>query len=191
VARWNLSDADGIEMIERALKRLYRQGARRHRRALRGKGSRARAMHEWRKRVKDLRYAAEMLDRTEPEDRASERRGKGRKRRHKRDPMRGKAGYLHRTARRADELGELLGDEHDLVLLATRIQAERRGGRGKERLRRGTRRALLELIAQRRKRLRRQALREGKRLYRRSPKEFARRARSSYALREPVSLSRG
>jgi CHAD domain-containing protein len=180
VARWRLSDADGIQAIEPALKRLYREGRRRHGRALRGKGSRARAMHEWRKRVKDLRYAAEMLDRADPGDRARGRRGKG-KRRRKRDRARGEAGYLDRIARRADELGELLGDEHDLVLLAARVQAERAGGRRRERIGRGTRRVLLKLIAQRRKRLRKQALRDGKRLYRRKPEEFVRRARSSHA----------
>jgi CHAD domain len=180
VAGWSLSDADGIQAVEAALKRLYSEGRRRHGRALRATGARARAMHEWRKRVKDLRYAAEMLDRADPDDRAGGRRGKGGKRRRKRDRARGKAGYLHRTARRADELGELLGDEHDLVLLAARVRAERAGGRKKERVGRGTRRALLKLIAKRRKRLRKQALRDGRRLYRRTPKEFVRRARSSH-----------
>jgi CHAD domain-containing protein len=181
VARWSLSDADGIQAIEPALKRLYSDGRRRHGRALRGKGSRARAMHEWRKRVKDLRYAAEMLDRPDPDERAGGRRGKGGKRRRKRHLVRGEAGHLHRIARRADKLGELLGDEHDLVLLAARVQAERAGGRKTERVGRGTRRALLKLIAQRRKRLRKQALHDGRRLYRRTPKEFTRRVRSSHA----------
>jgi CHAD domain-containing protein len=191
VSRWNLSDADGIQAIEPALKRLYGQGARRHSRALRGKGDRAAAMHEWRKRVKDLRYAAEMLDRVDPDDGGGGARGKGGKRLRKRDRGRGKAGYLHRIARRADELGELLGDEHDLVLLDARVQAERGGGRKKDRIGRGTRRTLLKLIAKRRKRLRKQALRDGSRLYGRTPKGFVRRVRSAYARRERVSVSRG
>jgi CHAD domain-containing protein len=193
VSRWTLSDADGIQAIEPALKRLYRQGARRHSRALRDKGDRTSAMHEWRKRVKDLRYAAEMLDRVDPDGVAGSgrRRGKGGKRRGKRDRGRGRAGYLHRVARRADELGELLGDEHDLVLLAARVHAERGSGRKKDRVGRGTRRTLLKLIAQRRKRLRKQALRDGRRLYRRAPKGFVRRVRSSYARRERMRLSRG
>jgi CHAD domain len=181
VTRWSLSDADGVHAVEAALMRLYRQGRRRHGRALRGTGARARAMHEWRKRVKDLRYAAEMLDRADPDDRAGGSRGKGRMRPRKRARGRGEAGYLHRVARRADELGELLGDEHDLVLLATRVRAERAGARKAERVGRGTRRALLRLIARRRKRLRKQALREGRRLYRRTPKQFLRRVRSAYA----------
>jgi hypothetical protein len=138
-------------------------------------------MHEWRKRVKDLRYAAEMLDRADPDDRADGGRDKRGRRRRKRARGSGDAGYLHRIARRADELGELLGDEHDLVLLATRVRAGRAGAPKAERVGRGTRRALLTLIARRRKRLRKQALRDGRRLYRRTPKEFLRRVRSAYA----------
>lgn len=180
-ARWSLSDADGIESIEPALERLYRQGRRRHRRAAGGKGRRARAMHEWRKRVKDLRYAAEMLERVDPDDRAGNGRGKRGKRERKRARGRGEAGYLHRVARGADELGELLGDEHDLVLLTARVRAKGAGGREADGVGRGTRRVLLQLIARRRKRLRKQALREGGRLYRRRPTNFARRARSAYA----------
>jgi len=181
VARWSISDADGIQAVEPALKRLYRQGRRRHRRAARGKGGRARAMHEWRKRVKDLRYAAEMLDRADPDDRAGGSGGKRGKRRRKRAHRHGEAGYLRRVARRADQLGERLGYEHDLVLLATRVRADGAGARKAERVGRGTRRALLKLIARRRKRLRKQALRQGRRLYRRRPKRFLRRVRSAHA----------
>jgi CHAD domain len=180
-ARWRLSDAAGIQAVEPALKRLYREGRRRHGRAIRGEGGRARAMHEWRKRVKDLRYVAEMLDRANPDDRPGARRGPGGKRGRKRALKRGERGYLRLLARRADELGELLGDEHDLVLLAARVRAEPGGADKAERIGRGTRRALLRLIARRRKRLRRQALRDGRRLYRRTPKEFLRRVRSDHA----------
>jgi hypothetical protein len=191
VARWSLSDADGIQAVEPALRRLYRQGARRHRRAMRGRG-RARAMHEWRKRVKDLRYAAEMLDRADPADRVRSGRRGGGGRRRKRARGGGQAGHLRRVARRADLLGERLGDEHDLVMLAARVRAARAASPKAERLGRGTQRALLKLIARRRKRLRKQALREGKRLYRRTPKEFLSRVRSAYgARRRARSLSRG
>jgi hypothetical protein len=75
-------------------------------------------MHLWRKRVKDLRYATEMLDRYDP----ARGRGSGRGKRARRWPKRRRRGTeteaIRQTARRADELGELLGDEHDLVLLA-------------------------------------------------------------------------
>ena len=65
-----------------------------------GKGGSAARMHEWRKRVKDLRYAAEILG-------------------------------LRPLARRADALGELLGEEHDLV--AARRACFRRPGERRSR----------------------------------------------------------
>ena len=62
----------------------------------------------WRKRVKELRYAAETLDRG----------GKRCK------PVR-------RVARRADRLGEMLGEEHDLALLEARVRERSRRVRGR------------------------------------------------------------
>jgi CHAD domain-containing protein len=181
VAGWRLSDRDGIQAVEPALKRLYRQGRRRHWRAARGKGGRARAMHEWRKRVKDLRYVAEMLERAGADDGAGTGRGKRGGQRGKRASARGEAGYLHRVARSADELGELLGDEHDLVLLAARVRRDVADDGGAAKGARRTRRILLKLLARRRKRLRKQALRDGRRLYELSPKKFVGRVRASYA----------
>ena len=161
VRGWTIPDRDGIELVEPGLRRLYRQGRGRFRRALRGKGERTRAMHLWRKRVKDLRYAAEMLDRAPPD------RGQGK------GPS-----DIRRLARRADELGELLGEDHDLAVLAERLRtpAKRGNGQGLE-VGGGTRKTLLKLIGQRRRSLRRKALRKGERLYRRSPKRFVGRVR--------------
>jgi hypothetical protein len=224
-------------------------------------------MHMWRKRVKDLRYAAEMLDRFDP----GRGRGSGRRKRARRWPKRRQrrteTEAIRQTARRADELGELLGDEHDLVLLAGRILAEgdsrdatrgdgdvgtglgngdagaaqtgaaeeasahtgtselasertevaaersvpssgeevAAGARATElgspdgspevtspdaepagaegaggRVDDETRSILLKLIARRRRRLRREALRRGGRLYRRRPKAFVARTRRAY-----------
>ena len=144
VQLWSLPERPGIAVVESDLRRMYRQGRRRHRRAEQVDPSTpggARALHEWRKRVKDLRYAAEMLD-------------------------------LRTIARDADALGELLGEEHDLALLAALLAPRGRGPfkgkRGKQ-----ARRALLKQIARRRRRLHKRALREGERLYRRKPKNFA------------------
>ena len=182
VAEWQLSDRDGIQAVEPALKRLYRQGRRRRRRAARGTGDRARAMHEWRKRVKDLRYAAEILDRHDPADRTGTAKGKRARRRRKQAQRRSDQSHIHRLARLADELGELLGEEHDLVLLAARVRADAEDGRGGGGgTGRATRRILLKLIARRRKRLRGQALREGKQLYGRRPRNFVGRVRAAYA----------
>ena len=109
------------------------------------------ALHAWRKRVKELRYAAETLDRG----------GKRCK------PVR-------RVARRADRLGEMLGEEHDLALLEARVRDKRSRTFASERK---VRKRLLRLIASRRRKLRKRALREGERLYRRPPRRFVRRVK--------------
>jgi CHAD domain-containing protein len=150
---WSPADRDAAA-IDRTMRRLYRRGRRRYRRASKGRGDRAAAMHAWRKSVKDLRYAAEALSRRESA---------------------GESGPNGKLARRADELGETLGVEHDLVVLARRVRAEG------ENLPRGSRRALLKLIDRRRKRMRRHALRDGASLYGPRPKKLARRVRRRYA----------
>ncbi len=145
---WDLPERPGIAMVEHGLRRVYRQGRERERLLARGKGE-AHAMHEWRKRVKDLRYAAEILG-------------------------------LGALAGRSEKLGEALGEEHDLVVLAAQLpppgQAHFKGKRGRR-----ARKALLEKIAQRRRRLRKRALREGERLYRHKPKQFTRRVSRAHA----------
>jgi CHAD domain-containing protein len=160
VAGWSLPELPGIELLESGLRDIYEQGRRRLRRAARAKDARlrdrrGRALHEWRKRVKDLRYAAEMLDREGSDrDRA-----------------------IRRMARRADRLGEMLGEEHDLGVLAERVNAADHAFQGRKR----DRKALLKEIARRRGKLRKRALRDGGRLYRRKPKRFARDMRREYA----------
>jgi CHAD domain-containing protein len=105
-------------------------------------------LHAWRKHVKNLRYAAEALDTA----------GTASKR-------------TRRVARRTERLGELLGEDHDLALLAREVRKRRGLFVGERR----TYKALLKLIARRRKRMRRRALRLGEPLYRRRPKRFAKR----------------
>jgi hypothetical protein len=183
VAGWHLSGPVGIEALEPGLQRIYRQGRGRYRRAAAGKGDRGRAMHEWRKRVKDLRYAAEMLERRDPA-RGRGLSGRGSKRRRK-AAKRERAEPLRRLARRADRLGEALGEEHDLAVLAARIRDPGAGGKPKAqvkaaRLGRRNRKAALKLIARRRRKLRARTLREGARLYGPRPKRFARRARRAF-----------
>ncbi len=125
----------------------HEKGSRRGKHSRRAEAS-VEALHSWRKRVKDLRYAAETLDRG----------GKSYK------PVR-------RLARRADRLGEMLGEEHDLALLEARVRERSRQFAGE----RKTHKRLLALIASRRRKLRKRALREGERLYRRPPRRFVRR----------------
>jgi CHAD domain-containing protein len=186
VSTWNLADAGGIEAIEPALERLYGQGRKRMRRAARTSGGRAsaRRLHEWRKRVKDLRYAAEMLQRADGRD------GDGRKGRAKKSTSSGKqrqrvqaqARYIDKLARDADDLGELLGAEHDLAVLAERVREEAKATRASGAPGPRTRKLLLKLIAKRRRKLRKRALRDGERIYGRSPKRFVRRVRAAAAL---------
>jgi CHAD domain-containing protein len=148
VGDWPLAEPGGIEAVEPALERLYDKGRKRMRRAAKAKGEtrRVRTLHEWRKRVKDLRYAAEMLG-------------------------------VKKLAKRADELGELLGEDHDLAVLAQRVRREAKAGRSSGAAGRRARKLLLKSIAARRRKLRKRALREGKRLYARKPARFARRVR--------------
>ena len=157
VADWQLRERPGKAPAPSApgLEHIYREGRRRLRRARR-RGDRD-ALHAWRKRVKDLRYAAETFDRG-PAARTSK-----------------SGARIRRTARRADRLGEMLGEEHDLALLARLIRRHAEHFAGDKR----TRKALLKLIARRRKQLRRRALRDGERLYRRRPKGFMRRLRAA------------
>jgi CHAD domain-containing protein len=185
VAAWEPPQRHGVELVQPGFIRVYRQGRRRHRRAAHGRGERTLALHRWRKRVKDLRYAAEMLDRSDP---ASERKLPSRHgaRRRKQAAKRARAQLLRKLARRADKLGEALGEEHDLAVLAGRIRAQeaRRpavGEGGQVRLGRRNRKAMLKLIARRRRKLRTRTLREGARLYRRRPRRFVRRVRRAFA----------
>jgi CHAD domain-containing protein len=168
-AAWTLAEGPSIALVDRGLRRVYRQGRRRLSRAGGSHGGRMRTMHQWRKRVKDLRYAAEVLQRDPP---AGGRAG-------------GKMRRLKRVARRADRLGEVLGEEHDLAVLGEWVElhgaAAGAGG--------ATRRRLRKAIAKRRRKLRRRALREGAKLYARKPKRFMRRAAQAYA-READPLSR-
>jgi CHAD domain-containing protein len=149
--QWDLPERPGIALVERDLRRIYRDGRKRKRRVARGKGGATRATHAWRKRVKDLRYAAEILGQR---------------------PL----------APRADKLAELLGEEHDLAVLAGLLpqpgRAPFKGKRGRR-----ARKALLARIARRRRHLRKRALHEGDRLYRRKPKRFARRVRGVHTRR--------
>lgn len=157
VERWTLPERPGLELVEADLARLYEQGRRRHRRAARLKGKEMVAMHEWRTRVKDLRYVCEMLQR------------------------RGHDKRLARVARSADDLGEALGQDHDLAVLEDHLRAGARwDGPETWRADRRTRALLLQATARRRRELRKRALRDGARLYGSRRKQFVRDVRKAY-----------
>ena len=176
VSKWKLAEhRSADELTAPGLEHIYRAGHTGRRRAGRRKPG-PRVLHRWRKHVKDLRYAAEILDVREPP--GAEPSGKrGTKRRSKHPPKRRSkhaSKRLAKVARRADGLGEMLGEEHDLMLLAKKV----RGHKPLQRRRRRSRKLLLRAISRRRARLRRRALREGERLYERKPKRFVRNVRS-------------
>jgi CHAD domain-containing protein len=174
VAAWKLDESAGPGIAEPGFERLYRQGRERYRRAAAGERERGRALHEWRKRVKDLRYAAEMLGRKDPAraTRSSHAKRAGRKR----AATAKHSAALRKLDRRADKLGEALGEEHDLAVLAERIRRRDAQAAPKRR----TRKTLLKLISRRRRKLRKRALADGAQLYRRSPKRFLARVRRAY-----------
>ncbi|HTW41312.1 MAG TPA: CHAD domain-containing protein [Solirubrobacteraceae bacterium] len=203
VAAWPLPAQDGLGLIDADLEALYRQGRARGRRARRAHGERALAMHMWRKRVKDLRYVAEMLERRQPAS-AANARATGKRTGAKRTgskPAGSKsadskragahAARLRKLAARADALGELLGEEHDLAVLEAHLRScakrkrRHKATRAEERdalwrTGRATRKALLRAIAKRRRQLHRRALRKGERLYREQPRRFMRGVRAGY-----------
>ena len=181
---YRLSDSDandGLWAVEPALGGIYRRGRRRQRRALKGsRAERALLLHRWRKRVKDLRYACEALDRHDPDPGSLRIPGRPRGKRRGRDGGRSAqaagSGYITRLARRADRLGEVLGAEHDLVLLTEWLQSHPHSAG------RRTRALLQDAIDRRRKVLQRRALRDGERLFRRAPKKLLARVRADHAL---------
>jgi hypothetical protein len=172
VTKWKLpAHRSASRLTAPGLERIYRAGRGGRRRAGR-RSATPRVLHRWRKQVKDLRYAAEVLDVREAARAGSRHADKRHSKQSKRAARR--ARRIAKVARRADGLGEMLGEEHDLMLLAERVRAHRPLRRGRKR----TRKRLLRAIAQRRKRLRERALREGERLYARKPGRFVRNVRA-------------
>jgi CHAD domain-containing protein len=176
IAMWQLPDYADSELVEAGLLHLYRQGRKRWRRARSGRGDRTRLMHQWRKRAKDLRYALEMLQPTETPRRETP---KGKRARRRLAAARKDVKWLRREAKRADKLGELLGEDHDLAMLAQWIAADREGI-----LRGRARKLVLKLIARRRRKLRMRTLHQGERLFAAHPKELMRRIRGAHT---PIS----
>ena len=139
VAVWSLSG--GWQALEPGLRRAYRRG-RKALRPLRDEPSDD-AVHELRKRVKDLWYHLRLV---------------------------GEAwsGPLGAAADEAHELSDLLGDHHDLALLAARARASRSlSADGRAALEAEIRTAQYELLGA--------ALPLADRLYAEKPKAFARR----------------
>jgi CHAD domain-containing protein len=145
LARWNLVEHD-FEALAPGLRRIYREGRRRYARVKREHACNAEDVHDWRKRVKSLHYALDMLGG------ASVKGARG-------------------ATRRAERLGDLLGEEHDLWLLAAYVE-QHPDAFGEDTSAYET---LLKLTERRRERLRERALELGARLYELGAGDFTRR----------------
>jgi CHAD domain-containing protein len=139
VPEWPL-EREGLDAVAPGFKRIYRRGRRAYRKAREEPSGEN--LHELRKRVKDLWYAAQIV------------RPVARKR-------------MKRTAREAHRLSDLIGEEHDLALLAERA-AERRDRFDDA----AAADDLGERIERRRAELRSEALELGGRLYRKKPRKM-------------------
>jgi CHAD domain-containing protein len=145
VEQWPAQELS-FETFAEALTRSYKRGRRAFERADTEPADEN--LHEWRKRVKDLWYQLRLLGDVWP-------------------------GVMKAEAREAKQLSRLLGDDHDLAVLAERIEndAELTDAPAAD----GER--LHELLAHRRAELLEQARALGRRLYAEPPKAFGRRMR--------------
>jgi CHAD domain-containing protein len=138
---WPL-DAGSWKLIEPGLLRSYRRGRREWKRT-RARAS-AESVHQWRKRVKDLWYQLRIVRKAWP-------------------------ATIDEMATRAHELADLLGDHHDLTVLAADLR---------ERAEIEDRAALASPIERRQDELLGEALELGARLFAEKPKAFRSRMRA-------------
>lgn len=133
----------GWRAIAPGLKRTYKNG-RDCFHSTREKAT-PKQFHEWRKRVKDLYYQAGLLRPIWPEQ-------------------------LHAVCAELKQLGQYLGDDHDLFMLVESGAASRRDEHARK-----DAETLQALVDERQKRLRAQALAIGERFYAEKPSVFCKR----------------
>ena len=147
VEGWRLRK-DGFAALEDGLRRTYRRGSERFAEAREDPTDER--MHEARRRVKDLWYHARILQPVWP-------------------------GPMDELVEAADELGDRLGEDHDLAVLAGTVRAlAREGADG------GAAETALILVDNRRAELRDEIWPLGRRIYADRPKPFVRRMRVLY-----------
>jgi CHAD domain-containing protein len=138
VEEWPLEDARW-SVTRKGIRRAYRRGRKAF--ALADADPTTDSLHEWRKRVKDLWYHERLLKPVWP-------------------------AVLGAQADEAHTLADLLGDEHDLAVLAERLREDPPTDDIEE---------VLELIEQRRGELLAHVRALGRRVYAEKPRPFARR----------------
>jgi len=140
-ARWPAQDID-TGTLRRGITTAYRRGRRAF--EIADDQPSAENLHDWRKRVKDLWYQHRLLADAWP-------------------------AVLAAQGEQAHKLSELLGDDHDLAVLAQRLVEPARA----ERLNQADVAGVLELVQRRRRELLTQARDLGERLYAERPSAFA------------------
>jgi CHAD domain-containing protein len=148
VGDWPL-EREGLDALAPGFKRIYRRGRRAYRIARREPSTEN--LHELRKRAKYLWYAAQIVRAASPKK-------------------------MKRLARRAHELSDLIGEDHDLALLAQR--ADERRDRFADETAAGE---LAVLVERRRAELQREAMVLGRRVFRKKPRKVARALEKSGA----------
>jgi CHAD domain-containing protein len=141
VGGWQL-EREGLDALAPGLKRIYRRGRRAYRTARQEPSTEN--LHELRKRAKYLWYAAQIVRAAAPKK-------------------------MRRIARRAHQLSDLIGEDHDLALLAQR--ANERRDRFADATAAGE---LTVLVERRRAELQRGALELARRLFRKKPRTIVR-----------------
>jgi CHAD domain-containing protein len=144
-SRWDLNKG-GWSTIGPGLRRVYR-GGRKALQAICHAPSDA-GFHEWRKQVKYLRDQIQLLRPVWP-------------------------GSLDSLARQLHALADCLGDDHDLVVLRSKLTAKSSARSGKS-----TRQPMLKRLVRESSELRRKALERGIRIYEEPPPRFCARLRT-------------
>lgn len=147
-ARWDIPG--GFEALGPGLERTYRRGRKGLRRARRQPTDDR--MHEWRKRVKYLWYQVRLLEATAPS-------------------------VLAPLVDRLDDLGDALGDDHDLAVLVHGLETEDEHFGGRKQVS-----AAIELARRRQDDLRDRAFGLGSRLYAENPEAFVERMRTYWMI---------
>jgi CHAD domain-containing protein len=146
-ARWRF-ERDGFDGLTPGLRSIYSRGRKRFRAAR--NDPTPENLHEWRKRVKELWHATQVVCDAHPE-------------------------RLDRFAKRAHKLADALGDGHDLEVLRAYVERHPQTVPHEP-----SRKALLAAIEQRSGELRDKALARGRKLYKRKPRKFAQRIENAW-----------
>jgi hypothetical protein len=134
--------------ISPGLRRIYRKGSKAHTETMADPTTEK--LHEWRKQVKYLLNAADVLS-----------------------SMGSNGNGIKKMLKRADRLADLLGSDHELAMLAHEIDREDRTFASADAAMKKT---LHRFIDRRRSKLQKRAFKAGTKLYDQKPGQFAKRA---------------